>query len=61
MEIYHVSPIDDLRPHLTTKYSETGELCWCRPEVQELEDRTLIIHNSMDGREQFETGERKPS
>jgi hypothetical protein len=31
--------------------------CWCRPE----DDDGVIVHNSMDGREKYETGERKAS
>lgn len=50
-EPYHVVPVNDLREHRT-------EGCWCRPrETAE----GVIVHNSMDGREKFETGERKVS
>jgi hypothetical protein len=51
-DIWHVYPINDLREHITD-----GVECWCRPEYDE--DENLVIHNSADGREQFETGERK--
>jgi hypothetical protein len=53
--VYHVQPIDDLREH------EDSAQCWCRPSVEEEEEGTLIVHNSMDGREAFESGERLPS
>lgn len=46
----HVLPIGDLRPH-----DETAG-CWCRP----IDDEGVIVHNSLDMREQFENG-RKPS
>ena len=51
--IYHIYPTDDLRDH------ESSANCWCKPQSDE-NDR-LFIHNSMDGREKFETGERKYS
>ncbi len=53
-EPLHVYPVDDLREHVIEGY---GEGCWCGARVED----GLVIHNSLDGREQFETGERKPS
>jgi hypothetical protein len=50
----HILPIDDLRQH----EAHDGELCWCRPELDEDGD---LVHNALDGREAFETGERLPS
>lgn len=51
----HVSPVDDLKPH------ELGTECWCMPTLETTESGTIIvIHNSMDKREEFEQG-RKPS
>lgn len=52
-EIYHVYPENDLKEHLLD-----GCKCWCNPEEDE---DGVIVHNSMDGREDFETGKRKPS
>jgi hypothetical protein len=52
MDIVHVIPLNDLREHVEL------DTCWCNPML--LEDG-LIVHNAMDGRELFETGERKPS
>lgn len=49
---YHIIPTNDLREH------STDSTCWCRPEEHE---DGLIVHNAMDGREQYETGIRKPS
>ena len=48
----HVIPVADLRPH-----NEEGIICWCEPEVEE----NIVVHHAMDEREQYETGERKPS
>lgn len=43
---YHVSPIDDTRPH------EFNMKCWCRPDT----DDDIIVHHSADSREFFEEG-----
>ena len=48
-----VYPLDDLKDHVTD-----GSPCWCNPEIDKY---GVVVYNSMDGREQFETGERKPS
>jgi len=32
--------------------------CWCNPILEELETHDLLIHNSMDTRELYESGER---
>lgn len=47
----HVIPVGDLREH------RCAPRCWCEPT----EDGGVIIHNSLDEREKFERGERKPS
>jgi hypothetical protein len=47
----HVIPLDDLRDH------HQALACWCRPRV----DDGVIVHNSMDLREEYETGARRPS
>ena len=50
----HVIPLNDLREH------DEDCNCWCHPtEDDEYDD--LYIHNSMDGREKFESGERTPT
>lgn len=56
-ECWHVYPLNDLREH------ETGEGpgCWCRPRIEEELGADVVIHNSMDLREAYETGERKPN
>lgn len=52
-EPLHVVPVNDLREHST----DSDKACWCKPR----EEDGVIVHNSMDGREAFETGERKLS
>lgn len=48
----HIEPVEDLKEHILTKN------CWCLPTIDEEYD--LIIHNSMDRREEYEQG-RLPS
>ena len=48
----HVCPVNDLRPHEVTRQ------CWCRPK-EDAEESLLIVHNSMDGRENYENGKLK--
>lgn len=45
-DICHVHPVSDLRPHTL------DDACWCGPT----EDEGLMVHHSMDRREEFETG-----
>jgi hypothetical protein len=52
MEPIHVYQLNDLREHETD-----GKPCWCRPGWDE---PGIVIHHAMDGREAYETGERKP-
>ena len=54
MTTRHVIPIDDLRDH------ESSQVCWCNPTEDE-ECPNLFVHHSMDGREDYETGEREMS
>ena len=55
----HVVPKDDLKPHALTAQ------CDCQPVVEEADGvesaLDLIVHNSFDGREAFETSERAVS
>ena len=53
MSDIHVLPINDLREH------EETDQCWCRPARDE-EEPSVVIHNSMDRREEYERG-RLPS
>lgn len=48
----HVMPEYDYKPH------EMSSKCWCRPDT---EDEGFFVHNSMDGREDFEEGRRQIS
>lgn len=50
--IQHVYPLNDLKEHQTD-----GRQCWCNPTIEEC--GYLIIHNSADGREDYENGIRK--
>ena len=50
----HVVPLNDLREH------ESSRSCWCRPRQDE-ECGHVWIHDSMDGREFYERGERVAS
>lgn len=50
----HVVPQGDLREH------DPWPTCWCK-SVEDDEEPGLWVHQSMDGREAFETGERLPS
>lgn len=50
-DFYHVCPLNDLREHNT----EDRLNCWCVP----IEDGGIIIHNSMDKREEYENGRKK--
>jgi hypothetical protein len=51
---WHVYPVGDLKPHITD--TSKGD-CWCNPEYDMEHD--TYVHNSLDGREFYETGERK--
>lgn len=56
-DIHHVFPVNDLREHVTEGWMR-GLRCWCHPEV--MEEGRLIVHNALDQRERYETGELKP-
>lgn len=46
--IWHILPVNDSDTHI-----EMCD-CKCKPKIDVLEDRILIIHNSFDGREAVE-------
>jgi hypothetical protein len=52
--LWHIIPMGDLRDHVPEV------TCWCNPEQDE-ERTDVYLHHSLDGREKFETGERKMS
>ncbi|MDO8533521.1 MAG: hypothetical protein Q7S17_02105 [Xanthobacteraceae bacterium] len=54
--IWHVVPVDDIREH--DDHLCRGK-CWCRPEIIEDGINYIVVHNSADGREAYETGQRK--
>ena len=47
-------PAGDLREHVD------NDDCWCKPTSTWEVGGWLVVHNAADGREQYETGERKP-
>lgn len=49
---FHVTPHCDLRPHLLAM------CCWCRPE-RDSEEPSVVMHNALDQRERYESGEIK--
>lgn len=51
----HVVPVNDLREH------QHNGSCWCKPRHDDDSLGNVWIHNSMDGREAFENGERLPT
>jgi len=46
----YVYPVNYLREHAVTD-------CWCSP----VDDDGIVVHNSLDGREMYERGDRKVS
>lgn len=50
LEAVHVVPLDDLRHHEPTMG------CWCCPVEDEGSDG-VFVHNALDGRERYESGE----
>jgi hypothetical protein len=53
--VWHIMPHNDMREH------DPHMQCWCHPRLEWEDDTELAVHNSMDGREAFESGERKMS
>lgn len=54
-QVVHVYPIGDSREHQCNRME-----CWCRPILNE-DAGYVVVHNSADGRELFERGQRKSS
>lgn len=50
-EAIHVYPLNDYRDHCVD-----GGNCWCRPRVLDDGEDTIVVHNSMDRREEHEQG-----
>jgi hypothetical protein len=53
---WHCYPTNDLREHLTS--GENALECPCNPTFDP--EYNVIYHNSFDGREEYETGQRIP-
>lgn len=51
-DIYHVVPRNDLREHSCDRME-----CWCNPVLND-EEGYVVVHNSMDRREEYEEGKR---
>ena len=51
--VTHVVPLDDMYEH------QLEADCWCCPDIDT--DHFVATHNSADHREEYESGERKPS
>lgn len=49
--ILHCVPVDDLRAH---ELNQDGT-CWCHP-IEDNEKADFWVHNSLDGRENYEEG-----
>lgn len=47
--VYHIYPVDDLRPHVLT-----GEACWCEPTRLPYAVGVGIVHKAADGRDLVE-------
>lgn len=52
-DVWHVIPLNDLREH------DPSEDCWCKPTLDDDGDDYVFLHHALDGRELYETGERK--
>lgn len=52
LKVIHTYPTDDKKPHITSGWPP--DRCWCRPQVDEYDGGTHIIHNSVDRRESYE-------
>lgn len=50
----HMIPAYDFRKHTAADHPR----CWCNPEYHE--DSNTYVHNSYDGREDYEEGRRLP-
>jgi hypothetical protein len=52
--LFHCIPVNDLREHVI----DDEGTCWCQPEFDT--EYEMFIHNSADGREDYEEGRRLP-
>lgn len=49
ISVLHVCPSNDLYQHEVSM-----KVCWCKPTIDMHGGAYLVVHNAMDGREQFE-------
>jgi hypothetical protein len=49
MTIVHILPINDLIEH-----EEEGDECVCGPDVEFVSGGRVVVHHSLDGREEHE-------
>ena len=47
-EVFHVLPLNDIKEH------RESYVCHCLPEVKYEGENMIVVHNSFDGRENFE-------
>lgn len=52
--LFHCIPVNDTREHII----DDEGTCWCQPEFDT--EYEMFIHNSADGREEYEEGRRLP-
>lgn len=57
-KIQHVVPVNDLKEHIVECiFPPIGDLycnCECKPRIEEAGTGLIVVHNSFDGRENFE-------
>lgn len=51
-EVWHVYPVRDLKPHAVEGFANE---CECHPRVRQEGKGFVVLHNSFDGREVFES------
>jgi hypothetical protein len=56
---WHCYPVNDSKKHITSAFDGVDVMsCPCNPTFDA--EQNVIIHNSFDGREKYETGQRIP-
>ena len=51
--IVHIMPERDSREHIFNTE------CWCKPSLEDIDDRKCYVHNSTDRREDYEDNVRQ--
>jgi hypothetical protein len=60
-QVTHAVPRGDLFEHVTADW-QYGVRCWCCPTAEEDGFGSILVeHVAADGREDYQTGRRKPS